>query len=153
MQHLVERDVSPYCPMFLEPPWHPRAPRGPSPLFTGYIFVYCHPETQLNAVRFCPCVLRPVVFDGRLATVDQRVVDDLRFCEGERGYILPAERSRTVSKGSRVRIMTGPFSGCDGIFRGYLRGQERAKVFLDFLRSRLTVEIDADSMMLVQASA
>ena len=57
LQHLAQRGVEPYCPLFLEPPWHPRAPKGPVPLFAGYLFVECRPRWHLNAVRYCPGVL------------------------------------------------------------------------------------------------
>ena len=149
--HLIQREVRPYCPMFLRPPWHLRAPRGPVPLFPGYIFVQCDPETQLNAVKYCPGILRPVTFNREVATVDQELIDAIRLREGDRGYVLPEEIAEGIPKGATVRVMAGPLEGIKGVFRGYLRGKERARVLMDFLRSRYEVEVDAATLARVRA--
>lgn len=149
MQHLIQRSVEPYCPLFLEPPWHPRAPRGPMPLFTGYIFVRCTPVLRLNAVRYCPAVLRPITFGERLATVDQEFIDALHLREEERGYILPVEVEEGIPIGRKVRIMSGPLQGVEGVLQGYLRGRERAKVLMEFLRSLHEVEVESEYLTAV----
>lgn len=143
MAHLRLRGVESYCPLFLEPPWHVRAPRGPMPLFAGYVFARCRPVHSLGAVRFCPGVRRPVQFDGRLATVDSAFIEALRDREGERGYMLPESFSQGITAGRRVRVMGGPLRGMEGIFQGYLRGGERARVLMEVLRARKAVEVDA----------
>ena len=145
-QHLRQRDVLPYCPLFQEPRWHPRAPKGPVPLFTGYVFVRCRPVWQLNAVQYCPGVWRPVVFGGELATLDEAVIAAIRRREGERGYVLVDEVEHGFRKGQRVRLMAGPLQGMEGVFRGYLRGGQRAKVLMEFLRAQSLVEVDATAL-------
>lgn len=149
VHHLAQRGVDPYCPLYLQPPWHARAPRGPMPLFPGYIFVACNPADELNAVQYCPGVLRPLSFDRRLATVDQALIDELRRREGERGYIVPEDFRRKIEKGSRIRVMGGPLRGFEGVFQGYLKGGQRARILLDFLRSQRRVEIDVAALALV----
>ncbi len=149
VHHLTQRGVDPYCPLFLQPPWHTRAPRGPMPLFPGYIFVSCDPSQELNAVRYCPGVLRPLSFDRRLATVEQVLIDELMRREGERGYIVPDDLRRKMKKGSRIRVMGGPLRGFEGVFQGYLKGGQRARILLDFLRSQRRVEIDVAALALV----
>ena len=149
--HLRQRDVEPYCPQFLEPPWHTRAPKGPTPLFTGYIFVRCEPLLRLNAVTFCPGVAHVVRFDRQLAIVDQGVIDALKLREAERGYIVPMETECGIAPGSKVRVMAGPLTGIEGVFRGYLRGGQRARVLMEFLRRRNVVEVDTDLLAVVRA--
>jgi transcription antitermination factor NusG len=151
VRHLAQRNVKPYCPMFLRPPWHLRAPRGPVPLFAGYVFVSCDPQVQLNAVRYCPGILGPVSFNGAPATVEQDLIDALRLREGDRGYALPDEVARGIPKGATVRIMAGPLEGIKGVFRGYVRGRERARILMDFLRSRHEVEVDAAALAIMRA--
>ncbi len=146
MRHLVQRQVRPYCPMFLQPPWHLRAPRGPVPLFPGYIFVHCDLETQLNAVQYCPGVLQPVIFNGVVATVDHDLIEAIKQREGDRGYALPDEIEEGIPVGSTVRVMAGPLEGIKGVFQGYLRGKKRATILMDFLRSRHEVEVDAAAL-------
>jgi len=148
MHHLTQRGVEPYCPMYLEPPWHPRAPRGPMPLFANYLFVRRPHEERLNAVKYCPGVLRPLTFDGELASVDEEIIDALKVREGERGYILPEEVLRGIKAGQQVQIMAGPLRGMSGVFCGYLRGRERATVLLEFLRTRCEVEVDSDFLQI-----
>ena len=151
MHHLAQREVTPYCPMFLQPPWHPRAPRGPVPLFAGYIFVRCDLSEQMNAVRFCPGVLAPVSFGGDVAIVDQGLIDVLKAREASRGYALPTEQEDGIPNGSVVRLMNGPFEGIEGVFTGHLRGGQRATVLLELLRGRHEVEVDYGSLALVRA--
>ena len=151
VHHLAQREVSPYCPMFLQPPWHPRAPRGPVPLFPGYIFVQCDPERQLNAVRYCPAVIGPVAFGGNVAAVDDELIVALRQREGSRGYALPVEQEEGIPEGSQVRVMSGPFAGFEGVFRGFLRGRERARILVEFLRGRRRIEVDANVLAVLRA--
>jgi transcription antitermination factor NusG len=148
--HLWQRGVEPYLPLFLEPPWHRRAPKGPVPLFTSYLFVHCTPADQLSAVRFCPGVQGPVVFDQRLAIVDQEVIEALRLREDDRGYILPEEQHLAMMAGQKVRIMAGPLKGLEGVFKGYLKGRQRVQLFMEFLRARNLVEVEASAVAAVR---
>ena len=149
--HLRERDVEPYCPLYLEPPWHKRAPKGPTPLFGGYIFVRCRPQLQLNAVSYCPGVLHPVRFCRELATVDSQIIDEIKRREAERGYIVPTEHEHGIEEGRKVRVMAGPLKDMEGVFRGYLRGGQRARVLMEFLRQRSLVEVETELLAVVRA--
>jgi hypothetical protein len=149
--HLRQREVEPYCPLYLEPPWHPRAPKGPVPLFGGYIFVRCNPHSQLNAVSYCPGVFRPVRFDRVLATVDQDLIDALKLRESDRGYVIPPEMEFGIEEGRKVRVMAGPLKDMEGVFRGYLRGGQRARVLMEFLRRRSLVEVETELLAVARA--
>jgi len=149
--HLSQREVEPYCPLYLEPPWHPRAPKGPTPLFSGYIFVRCNPHLQLNAVSYCPGVLHLVRFDREPATVDQAVIDALKAREADRGYVVPTELELGIENGRKVRVMAGPLKGMEGVFRGYLRGGQRARVLMEFLRRSSLVEVETELLAAVRA--
>ena len=149
--HLRQREVEPYCPLFLEPPWHRRAPRGPTPLFSGYIFVRCNPRTRLNAVSYCPGVLTVVRFSREPATVDQEVIDALRQREADHGYVIPTELELGIEEGRKVRVMAGPLKDMEGVFRGYLRGGQRARILMEFLRRRSLVEVETELLAVVRA--
>ncbi len=151
MHHLAQREVAPYCPMLLQPPWHPRAPRGPVPLFPGYVFVGCDPKRQLNAVRYCPGVLGAVAFGGRLSEIDDGLIRALRLREGSRGYALPREQEEGIPPGSNVRVMSGPLEGLEGVLSGFLSGRQRARVLVEFLRGRRFVEVDANALAAMRA--
>ena len=147
--HLQGRGFDSYCPMYLEPQRYRWAPRGPMPFFPGYIFVACDPVDELNGVRFCPGVLRPLVFGREPATVDQVLIDELRRWEGERGYIVSEDVHKKMTKGARVRVMGGPLQGFEGVFQGYLKGGRRVRILLDLLRSRRRVEVDVSALVLI----
>lgn len=147
--HLSHRGVEPYCPMYLEPRWRRRGRELPVPLFTGYIFVRCDVERQLNAVSYCPGVAHPVRFDRTPATVDDDVIEAIRRREGERGYVVPPEVEIGITLGRKVMIMAGPLTGLEGVFRGYMRGGERAAVLLEFLRQQTLVEVDTEDLAAV----
>ena len=149
--HLSHRSVEAYCPLYLEPKWNRKTAQIPVPLFTGYIFVQCDLGHQLNAVSYCPGVAHPVRFDRRPATVDQEIIDALRAREAERGYVVPTEREIGIEKGRKVRVMAGPLEGMEGAFQGYLRGGQRARVMLEFLRQRSLVEVETEMLAVVRA--
>jgi len=151
ISHLSHREVEGYCPLYLEPKWNRKAPQIPVPLFTSYIFVHCVPELQLNAVSFCPGVAHPVRFDRRPATVDQDTIDALRLREAAHGAVVPPEIEIGIKLGNKVMIMAGPLTGLEGIFRGYLRGRERANVLVEFLRQKNLVEVGTDDLAVVRA--
>ena len=149
--HLAQRDVEPYCPMFLEPPWHRRAPRGPVPLFTSYVFVYCIPKEHLARVVFCPGVLRPVSFVQRLATVEPELIAFLRERSGDRGYIVHEEIAGRIPEEAKVKVLDGPLRGMEGVLRGYLRGGQRARVLLRLLCGNRLIEVDANCLRYLNA--
>jgi len=151
ISHLSHREVEGYCPLYLEPKWNRKATQIPVPLFTSYIFVHCVLELQLNAVSFCPGVAHPVRFDRQPATVDQDTIDALRQREVAHGAVVPPEIEIGIKLGNKVMIMAGPLTGLEGIFRGYLRGRERANVLVEFLRQKNLVEVGTEDLAVVRA--
>jgi len=151
VSHLSHRDVEAYCPLYLEPKWNRKTRQAPVPLFSSYLFVHCNPELQLNAVSYCPGVAYPVRFDRKPATVSQDVIDALKMREAANGYVMPPEIEIGIKLGNKVMIMAGPLSGLEGVFRGYLRGRERAQVLVEFLRQKSLVEVGAEDLAAVRA--
>jgi transcriptional antiterminator RfaH len=151
ISHLSHRNVEAYCPLYLEPKWNRKARQVPVPLFSSYLFVHCVPELQLNAVSFCPGVAHPVRFDRKPATVEQAVIDALKMREARHGFVMPPEIEVGIKLGNKVMIMAGPLTGLEGIFRGYLRGRERANVLVEFLRQKSLVEVGTEDLAAVRA--
>jgi transcription antitermination factor NusG len=96
-------------------------------------------------------VLHLVRFDREPATVDQEVIDALKDREADRGYVVPTELECGIEKGRKVRIMAGPLEGMEGVFRGYLRGGQRARVLMEFLRESSLVEVETELLAAVRA--
>ena len=76
---------------------------------------------------------------------------DLRAREADRGYVIPTELELGIDKGRKVRVMAGPLEGMEGVFRGYLRGGQRARVLMEFLRRRSLVEVETELLAAVRA--
>ena len=91
------------------------------------------------------------LLDRELAFVDQDVIDALRQREAERGYVIPTEMEVGIEKGRKVRVMAGPLKDMEGVFRGYLRGGQRARVLMEFLRRRSVVEVETELLAVVRA--
>jgi len=46
--------------------------------------------------------------------------------------------------------MAGPLKGLEGVFKGYLRGRQRAQVLMAFLRTQHLVEVDTEAVAAVR---
>lgn len=150
VRNLADREIEPYCPLYQQPVWHLRAPRGPVALFPGYVFARWRCGRDVNVVRFCPGVRYAVSFGGRLATVAESLIQALRLREGDRGFILPEELETGLDQGCTVRIMAGPLVGVEGVFSGYVNGLERARVLIEILRQPSNVEVPVGSLAMVR---
>lgn len=140
--NLAIRDLDIYCPRILLNRWHTRAPRGPVPLFSGYIFVRTTPDLCSHTLRYCSGVQYPVVFDGVLARVEGEFIEALRAMEGARGFILHEEIDRGLKVGCLVNVSGGSLDGVQGVFDGYVNGKDRARIFVEFLRRRTVMEVE-----------
>lgn len=141
VEHLKGRGAEVYCPLFLRPRRHMRAPRRPMPLFPGYLFARSKNRLSLNGMAYCPGVHAPLRFDGVVARVEHALIQALRAQENESGFILPWELRERFDEGAAVTIAEGPLKGVEGIFQGYLNGTERARVLVDFLQRKTQVEV------------
>ncbi len=150
VRNLIDRQIEPYCPLYQQPAWHIRAPRGPVALFPGYVFARWHCGRGNNLVRFCPGVRYALSFGGRVAKVEDSFIQALRIKEGGRGYILPEVLESGMDHGCAVKIMAGPFEGIEGVFSGYVNGMERARVLIEILRSQSNVEVPVVSLAMVR---
>ena len=54
-------------------------------------------------------------------------------------------------QGRKVRVMAGPLKDMEGVFRGYLRGGQRARVLMEFLRRSSLVEVETELLAAVRA--
>lgn len=127
-QFLTLRGLQPYCPRVIEPPSHPRAPKGPVPLFPSYVFCRADLPDDFSAITFCPGVRRLVRFGDRFAMLSDVDVDFLKQREGERGYLVIPRVPPAA--GDFVRLTLGPFSGFEAIVESYLPSHERVRLLL-----------------------
>lgn len=113
-------------------PKNPRSARI-RPFFPGYMFV--HADLDIlgqNAFNWVPGTRGLVSFGSEPAIVPDNLIFELRErvirIEEAGGLVF-----ETFHPGERVRIVSGPFAGYDGIFDSRLPGSERVQVLLAFL--------------------
>lgn len=139
---LASRGLESYFPRVIEPRWHRRAPRGPVPLFPSYVFARCIPSEQFAAVNYCTGVAGVVRFGDHVAAVGDVFIAALREREGERGYVVYGDVRRRLEKGTKVRVISGPLAGLEGVVTNYAPASERVRLLLSVVSSVRTVEVD-----------
>ena len=142
-ESLAGRDVEAYVPRVVEPRWHDRAPRGPVPLFPSYVFARCAPRDRFAAVHYCPGAAGIVRFGDVLAAVEDGFVDALREREGDRGYLVIGEVRKEPKRGARVRVVTGPLAGFEGLVERYMPARDRVRLLLSMVGTVRSVEVEA----------
>lgn len=140
---LEGRGVLAYCPRVLEPRTHRRAPVGPVPLFPSYIFAYCAVRDRFRTIHFCAGAAGVVRFGNHLAAVEDEFIEQLREREAGRGHLVFRDMRKAPREGSRVRVLSGPLSGYEGLVERYLPSRDRIRILLMLVGGTRRVEVDA----------
>ena len=127
---LDARGIVSYCPRMLEPRRRPWEPKGPVPLFPGYVFAFLGLGDQRAAAQYCPGATGFVRFGEAFAALEDEAIEAFRSREEGRGYILIEWPREELRPGSRVRVEGGVLSGMEGIVSRYIPGRERVKLLL-----------------------
>lgn len=146
-EHFGTRCVEAYCPRIVAPPRHRRAPRGPVPLFPGYVFARCVPGIEFNAVHYCPGVLGIVRFGGWLAAIQDGVIAGFRAREDDRGLLRVGRERRGFVQGERVRVTAGHLNGFEGVVAKYMPAADRVRLLLALVSGPRKVEVDASCVV------
>lgn len=81
------------------------------PLFPNYLFVYTYAH-ELYSIKCLPQVVSYVTFGGKPSTISEREIEGIRRMLGL-GCAITVETK--FSKGERVRIVSGPLTGFEGV--------------------------------------
>lgn len=113
------------------------------PLFPGYIFVRSdlHPNHHLDIVKTVGAVK---LIGDKIApiSVPDETIESLRIMVASDQ---PITTGSIFTKGERVLVIKGPFSGVVGIFDRY-RGADRIVVYIEALGQFAAVEVDVDDV-------
>jgi transcriptional antiterminator RfaH len=112
------------------------------PMFPRYLFLRATLGLDdLRPVRSTRGVIGLVRFGGEPRPVPEPVMAELRrLCAGLDGVL---ELPEPLAPGSRVRVLEGPFAGCEAELLS-LDGQRRALVLLELLGRLNTVKLPLD---------
>lgn len=143
LETLGSRGIAVYCPRVLEPRIHRNSPVNPVPLFPSYLFARFVLAEQFAPVNYCPGVQRVVRFGDRFAGVEDEVVAVLREREGDRGYFVFERPHLALGKGKRVRIVSGPLAGYEGLVEEYLPSRDRVRLLLKLVTGTWRAQVRA----------
>lgn len=138
-------NVETYCPRIR---FQRSTPRGKvwfiEALFPSYFFARFDVNESLRAVRHAQNVIRILEFGGHLVTIPDQTITDLR-AEMQNQDV--REVRAVLNIGDEVELTEGPMRGFKGIVDGWLKGQDRVRVLLDFLGRQNIVEIETGKIL------
>lgn len=140
-QHLSVRSLENYLPLYSERSrWSDRSVTLERPLFAGYVFVRCSPQTRLSAIS-TPGVIR-LLGDSINCMVSSDEIDLIR--EGlASGCLLRPYFDLPV--GTPVRVRTGVFSGAEGVVTA-IRQRCKVVMTLSAVSQCFSLEVDRDDV-------
>jgi transcriptional antiterminator RfaH len=116
--------------------------RASEPLFPCYIFVQCG-SGSWNDIRYTTGVSSLVHFGGRIPSIPDAVIDELKECFDAEEPLALEDR---LLPGAAVSIADGAFCGFEAIVLRSLPAKRRVQVLLDILGRPTLVEVDRGSI-------
>jgi len=114
-----------------------------APLFPQYVFARFDPAHRLHDVLFTRGVQAPVLIGGTLAAVEDGAIGFLQSRVRDDGLI---RVGRTLQRGEKVVIESGPFADWIGVVERYSSEHERVVVLLSTVSAALRVDVQAVSI-------
>ena len=137
-----------YYPSFTINPVNSRSSRV-RPYFPRYLFVEAIlDELGEKFLQWIPGSVGLVRFGGEPAIVPENFVHELkrRVVEFQKADALPDD----IQAGDQIRVESGPFADCEGVFHTRLSGEERVQGFLEWLGRRVTVTMNGRDLRKVR---
>jgi len=107
------------------------------PLFSNYLFVRFHEETEAPYVCWTRGLRKILPESSRPMAVDDQVVESIQLLAQRDGII----RKQALRKKDRVRILRGPFKDIMGIFEEWTSDAGRVRVLLRFVDYQARLEL------------
>lgn len=147
--HLDSRGIETFLPVHrLEVQWSDRRKTVDRPLFASYVFARFRAGElpQVLSTRGLVTILRA---GGTLAVIpDEEIENVRRFADAVTGHRIIPEREALIEAGDRVRVLTGPFAGVEGV-AVLRRGRSRLLVALGAVGEGLTVDLDGACLQVI----
>ncbi len=126
--------------------WSDRKKRVTEPLFRGYIFFYGDESERYKALQ-SSAILNAVNWKGIPAKIPEWEIENLKILLREKPEAIVGEK---IEKGTRVKIIEGPFSGVEGIVFDNSRNERMLAVTIDFLNRSVSVRLSSKSVVKVK---
>lgn len=111
------------------------------PLFPNYLFVYTYAH-ELYFIKCLPQVVSYVTFGGKPSTISEKEIEGIRRMLGL-GFAITVETK--FSKGERVRIVSGPLTGYEGVL---VKQRSKTRFGIQLKAINHTIFIDIDQLEL-----
>jgi transcription antitermination factor NusG len=151
--HLDSRSIETFLPVQRhDVQWSDRRKTVQRPLFPSYVFAR-FAESELPQVLNTRGLVTILRTGSRLAAIaDEEIANLRRFAEvlADRGIV--PEREPLIEAGDRVRVVTGPFAGIEGV-AVLRRGRKRLLVALSTVAEGLVVDLDGATLQVIGAGA
>jgi transcriptional antiterminator RfaH len=119
------------------------------PVFPGYVFVHCAIEEHIDQIRHTSGISSIVNFGGRIPTVPEEVVEDLRNCFGGEEVL---DLHKYPAPGDGVTLAGGAFLGMEAVVLRSWPARRRVQVLLEILGRPTPLEVDRSMLTLHQGS-
>ena len=139
VEQLAQRSVEHFLPLYGSlRRWKDRRVWMQLPLFPGYVFVRLALRDRLRVLQI-PSVVRLVGFNHHPIALPEEEIQALR-----EGLTRPvrAEPHPFLTVGRRVRIISGPFQGLEGIL-ARKKGNLRVVLSIALIRRSIAIELDS----------
>jgi len=138
-KQLTARTVECFLPLYERlRRWKDRRVKIQFPLFAGYVFARLSQKDRLRAVQV-PGIVRLVGFNGHPAPLPD---DEILALRNALSVSLDAEPCPYVQVGRRVRILSGPLTGLEGVLLKKKSGV-RFVISLHLIQRSVTVEVQS----------
>ncbi|MGA2960423.1 MAG: UpxY family transcription antiterminator [Candidatus Korobacteraceae bacterium] len=128
--------------------WNQRRAQVELPLFPGYVFVRI-PLAERLRVLSAPGVAYLVGTGGQPVPLADEDVEPLRDCLSQK---LQAEPVAYLSAGRRVRVVSGPLSGLEGVIVRR-EGDTRFVVSIELIMRAIAIKVEGLDLELIEPSA
>lgn len=137
VQQLVDRHIGSFLPLYSSVRrWKDRRKRLELPLFPGYVFVQMTESNRLDILRL-PGIVQLVCFRGKPTAIAPAEIEALR--RGTTGCLV-VQPHPYLKEGRRVRIISGPMAGTEGLFVRR-KQQTRLVVSISLIQRSVAMEI------------
>lgn len=138
--------IESFCPVLpRQRQWHDRVKVIEWPLFPSYVFVRCAKPT-LSRVLGTPGIVTVVSSNGAPVPIAAEEIENVRrFAAALRASGERVEPVPLVERGTRVRIISGPFVGVEGLVIEH-RGRNRVLVGIEAIAQSWEIEVPAACM-------
>jgi len=150
--HLDSRNIETFLPVYrLDVQWTDRRKTVDQLLYPSYVFARFSTSQlpQVLSTRGLVMILRA---GGRLAVIpDEEIENVRRFADAVTDHRIAPEREALIEAGDRVRVLTGPLAGIEGV-AVLRRGRRRLLVALSTVGEGLAVDVDGASLQVIAAA-